>query len=54
MRSHVRVPKCVIKQFCNGDNMIYYSDFMDGFEIKKKSPKLFATAEDYYSPDIEE
>lgn len=52
MNSHIQMPKCVLKQFANEDNVLFYYNFKDG-HIAKSSAKYINTEKNYYSDEME-
>lgn len=52
MKSHIQIPRCVLKEFVNEKNYFYKYDVLKD-EITKGFPKTTYTAENYYSDAIE-
>jgi len=52
MDSHIQLPKVVIKQFNDNNNLVYYYDF-NFKRVKRGHAKTLYTEEDYYSENAE-
>jgi len=53
VRSHIQMPKMVMKNFHNCKNELYYYDF-NSQEIKKGHAKTLYREEGYYSKTVED
>ncbi|MBQ2747195.1 MAG: DUF4238 domain-containing protein [Firmicutes bacterium] len=52
INSHIRMPKCVLKQFADDNHVVYFWDLEKGW-ILDRSAKSINTEKDYYSEDAE-
>lgn len=52
VRSHIQIPKFVIKNFADPQGKVYYYDFQKGC-IRHNYPKSVNTEYGYYSPEME-
>ena len=52
VRSHIQIPKFVIKNFTDPQGKVYYYDFQKGY-IRHGYPKSINTECGYYSPEME-
>ena len=54
MNSHIQMPRCIIKNFENSANELYYINIEEkNCEIKKGHSKTLYTEENYYSESVE-
>lgn len=52
MKTHIQIPKCVLKNFRNENNLVFYYDFKNE-AIVQKSPKNINIDYNYFSNDVE-
>lgn len=52
INSHIRMPKCVLKQFADEKHFVYFMNLEKGW-IQKSHAESINTEEDYYSEDVE-
>ena len=53
MNSHIQQPKCILKQFQDDDNQLYYYDIKEDL-VKRGRAKSLNTEKGYYSQETEE
>lgn len=52
MNSHIRMPKCVLKQFADENHFVYFLNLQQGW-IQNSHAESINTKVDYYSEDVE-